>query len=129
MNNELPLQCVPANISNKNQFIYAICLNCIQRSSGQIKCKSCSQSWKGAVSLQLGTMYKYEIFAAFPCCQKRLNCLNCDASIVNLERTGGLDHFSSYSEEVECPKCKVKDFHFIKPLKQFYDISIPKIQG
>lgn len=115
---------VPANIANKNQFIYAICLNCLHATNNKqnVKCKSCKQIWKGGSSLQIGTMYRYEIFAAFPCCQKRLNCSKCDTSIVNL-KTGGLQYFSSYSDEVVCNVCSTKDFHFIKPLRKFYEIT------
>ncbi len=113
---------VPAHVSNKNQFIYAICLNCLHsKNEHEIRCKFCKQTWKGGQTLQIGTMYKYEIFAAFPCCQKKLNCSKCDFQLVNLNTTGGLQYFSSYSEEKECAKCKTKDFHFIKPLNKFYD--------
>lgn len=113
---------VPANISNKNQFIYSICLGCLHSNNNQIKCKSCNQEWKGGASLQIGTMYRYEIFAAFPCCQKRFNCSKCDSPIVNYNKSGGLQYFSSYSDEVTCQVCKHKDFHFVKPLSKFYDI-------
>lgn len=116
---------VPANISNRNQFIYAICLDCLHSTNEhKINCKSCKKPWSGGSSIQIGTLYKYEIFAAFPCCQKRLNCNNCDKQIINLKSTGGLPYFSSYSEEKECPHCKIKSFHFIKHLNQFYDIEI-----
>lgn len=35
----------------------------------------CSQ-WDGS-ALQVGTMYSYDIFAASPCCVKRLKCKTC----------------------------------------------------
>ena len=115
---------VPAIVANKNQFIYAICLGCLHSSNNNnIKCKSCKQVWVGGSTLQIGTMYRYEIFAAFPCCQKRLNCSKCDTPIINLNKTGGLQFFSSYSDEVTCQMCKTKDYHFIKPLSKFYDIT------
>lgn len=114
---------VPAMISNRNQHIYAICLDCLHgKNNHEIKCKYCKKPWTGGSSLQIGTMYKYEIFAAFPCCQKRANCTKCDFPIVNLKATGGLQYFSSYSEEKECSNCKCKDYHFIKPLDQLFDI-------
>lgn len=119
---------VPALISNKNQYIYAICLSCLHsRNEHEIKCKFCKQPWKGGSTLQIGTMYKFEIFSAFPCCQKKLNCSKCDFQIVNLNATGGLQYFSSYSEERECVKCKTKHFHFIKPLSKFYDTTKSKV--
>jgi hypothetical protein len=132
---------VPAVVSNKSQFIYAICLSCLHSKNNdnddhddddkqqikQIKCTFCQQTWQGASSLQIGTMYKFEIFSAFPCCQRKLNCSKCNAQIVNLSTTGGLQYFSSYSEERECHACKTKDFHFIKPLNKFYDILNKKL--
>ena len=68
--------------------------------------------------MQIGTMYKYEIFAAFPCCQKRYACSNCSKPVINEP----LPYFSAYSEERECPHCHTKDYHLIKPLTKLFDI-------
>ena len=111
---------VQANVSNKSQYVHAICLSCIY-SKDALRCKYCKQTWSGGDSLQIGTMYRYEIFAAFPCCQKRFSCSKCDMPVIDYENTGGLPFFSSYSEEIECPHCKTRDFHFIKPLDTLYD--------
>lgn len=120
-----PLLFVEANISNKHQFIYAVCLNCLHSANNHIiKCKCCKLEWKGGKSLQVGTLYKFEIFSPFLCCQSRLNCSKCLMPIVNLKSNGGLPYFSSYSEEKECFYCKTVDYHLIKPLNQIFDLEI-----
>lgn len=121
-NSELVLS-IMANISNKTQFIYVVCLSCLHSTiDHEIRCKSCESPWKGGDSLQIGTMYKYEIFAAFPCCQARNTCNACQARIVD-ENFEGLKYFSSYSELFTCPACKIKDYHFVKPLHSIYEIK------
>jgi len=114
---------IPAHISNKNQFIYAICLDCLYPSSNskypkEIKCKHCKKVWMGGLYLQIGTMYKFEIFAAFPCCDVRFNCSNCNRPVIKKP----LEHFSQYSELIICPNCNLKDYHFIKKLKYLYNV-------
>lgn len=117
---------ISAKISNKNQFIYVICLQCLHLSNGhEINCKGCHKTWDAGSYLQIGTMYRYEIFAAFPCCQNRLNCSNCDSPIVDF-KNNDLKHFSSFSQEIVCPSCKSKDYHFIKNLNSFYEIKYAK---
>jgi hypothetical protein len=62
-------------------FIYAVCVKCIMSeqvgaSGHEIRCRACSKSWQqmGGSSLQIGTLYKFDIFAAFPCCAWRTQC-------------------------------------------------------
>lgn len=113
---------IPTYISNKQQFMYAICLKCLNgEHDHEIKCKHCRKSWQnsGGSSLQIGTLYKYDLFAAFPCCQNRLNCTRCDKSLIDVE-SAHMQYFSSFSEEKECPSCKTKSLHFIKPLDEIY---------
>jgi hypothetical protein len=119
-----PLLFVEAHISNKLQYIYAICLNCLHSKNDHvIKCKQCNEYWKGGANLQVGTLYKFEIFAPFICCQSRLNCSKCSHPIVNLKSNStGLPFFSSYSEEKECSNCKAVEYHLIKQLDQFFQI-------
>ena len=71
-------------------------------------------------SLQIGTLYKYDVFAALPCCQKRLCCNKCNEPLVDINDQCGLPYFSSYSQEIECQNCKFKSYHFIKPLDLTY---------
>lgn len=113
---------VPAIVSTKPQFIYAICLKCMNSEQDhEIKCTFCDKSWQlnGGDSLQIGTLYKYDIFAAFPCCQKRLSCKNCEKPIMDTDQIGE-QPFSMFSEEKECPYCKAKGLHFIKPLEDIF---------
>lgn len=46
----------------------------------------------------------------------------CQKPLVDIE-SGGLPYFSMYSEEVECNSCKVKSYHFIKPLDEIFEKS------
>ena len=118
--------------SNKIQYIYAICLECLLSASSnrrKVKCKYCAKPWHGGETLQIGTLYKYEIFAPFQCCQKRLNCTRCDFPILNINTNSSssdaicLPHFSSYSEERECFNCKLVDYHFIKQLDKCFVVE------
>jgi len=68
-----------------------------------------------------GTLYKYDIFAAEPCCTVRVACKQCGLPLLDLNKSGGLPYFSMYSELHECGHCRFKDFHFIKPLDEVYD--------
>ena len=129
---------IPSAVSNKKQYVYAVCLKCLTNSFSspnspsangccgsdhEVVCKFCSKSWQktGGSSLQIGTLYKYDIFASFPCCASRLTCSNskCNKPIMDVE-TAGSQYFSSFSEEKECPSCKVKAYHFIKPLREIF---------
>jgi hypothetical protein len=129
---------IPSAVTNKKQYVYAVCLKCLTNSFSspnspsangccgsdhEVVCKFCSKSWQktGGSSLQIGTLYKYDIFASFPCCASRLTCSNskCNKPIMDVE-TAGSQYFSSFSEEKECPSCKVKAYHFIKPLREIF---------
>jgi hypothetical protein len=117
-----PVQQISARISNKDQFIYGVCLCCMNAATNsmRIKCRACNQPWKSS-TLQIGTLYKYDIFAAFPCCPMRLACNKCTRPIVSYAWDQPcLPYFSSYSEKIECPHCKTKDYHFIKPFENLF---------
>ena len=108
------------NHHRKEQFVYGVCLQCLSGETG-IKCKWCDKIWNSE-SLQIGTLYKYDVFAAFPCCQKRLCCNKCTQPVVDInDQFGQLPYFSSYSEEIECQHCKYKSHHFIKPLDMVFN--------
>jgi hypothetical protein len=113
---------IPTPLSNKNQFMYGVCLSCLNSNqTHDTKCVACKQSWhkQGASSLQIGTLYKYDIIAAFPCCESRLTCNNCSKPIVDVEGAK-LKNFSSFSQEIMCPHCHVVDTHFLKPLQKVF---------
>lgn len=120
---------VPVIVSNKNQFIYGICLKCLSGDDKEheIKCNFCEQKWSHGSSLQIGTLYKYDIFAATPCCAMRVACKHCKKPLVDL-KAGGLPYFSTYSEERQCEFCQTKDFHFIKPLDEIYAKSVCELE-
>ena len=122
---------IPAVVGNKQQYINAVCLKCMMgETDHEIKCLSCNQLWQkcGGTSFQLGTLYKFDLFAALPCCQRRLTCANCDANLVEITAVHGSAtsvgefdfYFSWFSEERACAKCKVKTHHFVKPLREIY---------
>lgn len=115
---------VPALISNKKKYIYSICLKCLDGSTKghEIKCKFCHKSWTHGRSLQIGTLYKFDIFAATPCCQTRIVCKCCKKPLTDLA-SGGLPYFSMYSEQIECEHCKTNDLHFIKPFNDIFEKS------
>lgn len=101
------------------QFINAVCVQCLERGS-DMKCVSCKNAWDGS-ALQLGTMYTYDIFAATPCCQKRLTCKQCRRAVVDVST--GLTFYSQYSRMIACPYCKAYDFHFIRPLCETFNVK------
>ena len=113
---------VPATVSGKDQFLYGICLKCLSgtESEHEIKCKNCNKLWQTDGNyLQIGTLYKYDIFAANPCCQMRLNCKQCNQPVIEF-KAGGLPYFSMYSEKKPCPNCSSEDFHFIKEIDDIF---------
>ncbi|XP_074641751.1 headcase protein homolog [Tubulanus polymorphus] len=101
----------------KLQFLQAACMQCLEGGMA-VFCNQCKRRWDGS-TLILGTMYSYDIFAATPCCQKRLSCKSCNNMI--LGPLGGYQYYSEYSHVIQCPSCKVEDYHFVKPLiEQFF---------
>jgi len=102
------------------QYINAVCVNCLE-GSNDIRCASCKRKWDGS-SLLLGSMYSYDIFAAMPCCQKRLTCKHCRRAVVDV--SSGLQYFSEYSHMIPCPYCKAYDYHFVRPLNETFAMKI-----
>lgn len=101
------------------QFLNAVCINCLEGSS-EAKCSACKTLWDGT-SFVVGTMYTYDIFAAMPCCQKRLTCKHCHRAVIDI--SVGLDYYSQYSRMVICPYCKANDYHFIRSLNDTFTIK------
>ena len=112
---------INSGTNKREQFVYGVCVQCLS-GENSIRCKWCKKEWNSE-SLQIGTLYKYDIFAAFPCCQKRISCNKCNKPVIDLnDGCGGLPFFSSYSEEIECQHCKFKSYHFIKPLDMIFNL-------
>lgn len=102
------------------QYINAVCVSCLE-CGNDVRCASCKRRWDGS-ALLLGSMYSYDIFAAMPCCQKRLSCKHCRRAVVDV--TSGLTYYSEYSHMIPCPYCKAYDYHFIRPLNETFQIKM-----
>lgn len=102
------------------QYINAVCVSCLE-GGNDIRCAACKRRWDGS-ALLLGSMYSYDIFAAMPCCQKRLSCKHCRRAVVDV--TSGLPYYSEYSHMIACPYCKAHDYHFIRPLNETFQIKM-----
>jgi len=79
-------------------------------------------------------MYSYDVFAATPCCDARLQCKQCRQSVFDQSSMTGsqvappLKYYSDYSRRLKCQRCGVEDFHFVKPLDEMYEMSSVKRQ-
>lgn len=104
---------------HKMLHLNAVCMRCLTGHGREIRCKACHTQWLGAM-LVIGTMYSYDIFAAMPCCAQRLACKNCHQTILDPGCT--FQFFSEYSKVLQCPHCKAEDYHFIKPIKDVFNI-------
>lgn len=102
------------------QYINAVCVSCLE-GGNDVRCVACKRKWDGS-SLLLGSMYSYDIFAAMPCCQKRLTCKHCRRAVVDVG--SGLPYFSEYSHMIPCPYCKAYDYHFIRPLCETFAVKM-----
>ena len=103
----------------KIQFLNSVCIGCLH-GAAEAKCSGCKKMWDGS-SLVIGTLYTYDIFAAMPCCQKRLTCKYCRRAIIDISR--GLEYFSQYSRMIICPYCKANDYHFIRSLPDTFSVK------
>lgn len=95
--------------------LYAVCVDCLE-GVHKIICIKCKSRWDGSWH-QLGTMYTYDILAASPCCQARLNCKHCGKPVIDVRI--GMQYFSEYSNVQQCPHCGNLDYHFVKPFSSF----------
>ncbi|KAL8577302.1 hypothetical protein ACOMHN_048356 [Nucella lapillus] len=98
------------------QVLNACCMACLE-GHNHIRCVASKQPWDGR-TLVVGSMYTYDIFAAVPCCQKRLTCKCCHRAVIDI--TKGLDYYSQYSHMIICPYCKANDYHFIRSLLETF---------
>lgn len=101
------------------QFLNATCLGCLEGQT-DVKCVACKRHWDGR-NLVVGSMYTYDIFAATPCCQKRLTCKCCRRAVVDI--SVGLNFYSQYSHMIICPYCKANDYHFIRSLGETFLVA------
>ncbi|XP_035664463.1 LOW QUALITY PROTEIN: headcase protein homolog [Branchiostoma floridae] len=101
-------------------YLSAVCVHCLMGIQTCVVCKNCNARWDGS-SHQLGTMYTYDILAANPCCPHRVSCKACGKPV--RDPSEGTHFYSEYSTSVQCPHCGVPDYHFIKPLSTFKQVS------
>lgn len=101
---------VPCHLQGRLMHLYAICVDCLE-GVHKIICIKCKSRWDGSLH-QLGTMYTYDILAASPCCQARLNCKHCGKPVIDVRV--GMQYFSEYSNVQQCPHCGNLDYHFVK---------------
>ncbi|XP_072218002.1 headcase protein homolog [Leuresthes tenuis] len=106
---------VPCHLQGRLMHLYAICVDCLE-GVHKIVCIKCKSRWDGSWH-QLGTMYTYDILAATPCCQARLNCKHCGKPVVDVRV--GMQYFSEYSNVQQCPHCGNLDYHFVKPFSSY----------
>lgn len=107
---------------HKMAYLNSICMKCLEGTKSDLRCRACKGRWHGR-TLIIGTMYSYDIFAATPCCGARLSCKNCRRSI--MDPSCAFQFFSEYSKAIQCPHCRAEDFHFIKPLEEYFTLKRP----
>lgn len=119
----------------KYRACVGICaIRCMDGSSTSLRCRHCNGVWSGS-TLLIGTMYSYDVFAATPCCEARLQCKQCHQSVIDHTSPTGsslnhtlamappLKYYSEYSRRVKCQRCGAEDHHFVKSLAEMYDVS------
>lgn len=103
-----------------DRFLHAICCRCLEYSS-LVKCKKCGSSgWFKGNCLQLGTLYTYDVLAAFLCCPP--SCGKCEAKFpleVWINRP-----YSCFTQSLPCAQCGHVDLHFIRPIEQIEMTSV-----
>ncbi|CAH1798773.1 unnamed protein product [Owenia fusiformis] len=107
-------------VEGRKQFLNAICMFCLEGECS-LKCTACRKPWDGS-TLLLGTMYSYDIFAAMPCCHKRLTCNNCNRRVIDPAYCG-YTYYSQFSQNIRCPFCRTNGHHFVKPLRDCFYIN------
>ncbi|KAI8498704.1 hypothetical protein Bbelb_239060 [Branchiostoma belcheri] len=113
-------QSIRVFVSGRWLYLSAVCVHCLMGIQTCVVCKNCNARWDGS-SHQLGTMYTYDILAANPCCPHRVSCKSCGKPV--RDPSQGTHFYSEYSTSVQCPHCGVPDYHFIKPLSTFKQVS------
>ncbi len=96
-------------------YLSAACLRCLV-GINKVSCSHCTKPWNGNAH-QIGTMYSYNIFSAFPCCPTSVQCNKCKHVLVDLKQL--TLSFSQLSSKYKCSNCSTCDFHFVKPISHF----------
>ena len=100
---------------NHPLYLSAVCLLCLS-GHNKVTCSYCSADWQGNIH-QIGTMYSYDLFAATPCCTRRVTCTRCSQPVVDVQKHSL--SFWQLSQLVECAHCSTSGFHLVKPPTTF----------
>ena len=74
--------CIELELHAKTLYLTAVCMHCLEGKPHAVKCKFCDTTWDGS-SHQIGTLYWYDIFAASPCCDRRVECRKCGKPVAD----------------------------------------------
>jgi len=104
---------VYVKIDGQNKYIHGVCVQCLE--GNDVECCYCRSTWSGG-EFQIGTLYKFDIFAAKPCCERRVCCKNCRKPLGDWRVPRAYSH---YSRRERCESCFAVDFHCINPLNTY----------
>lgn len=104
---------VYVKIDGQNKYIHGVCVQCLE--GNDVECCYCRSTWSGG-EFQIGTLYKFDIFAAKPCCERRVCCKNCRKPLGDWRVPRAYSH---YSRRERCEACYAVDFHCINPLNTY----------
>lgn len=105
--------------SPRGEFIYGVCLSCLN-GDHEVRCRVCARPWC-ADALQIGTLYKYDVLAAWQCCEARSKCAKCGRCVARRDNRDMF--FSTYSDECECGWCRAKAHHYVKSPSQLLTVN------
>eukprot|EP00116_Pleurobrachia_bachei_P008455 sb/3468717/ len=77
---------VEIEYGGQKRFLCSICVGCLHNYSARIECCHCGEEWTNGKLYQLGTLYSFDIFAAYPCCKKRSQCTNCKDNVCPFDK-------------------------------------------
>jgi predicted nucleic-acid-binding Zn-ribbon protein len=105
---------VPVRHEGRDAFLLATCLTCMETAAARLSCLKCgAKNWFLGASLMLGTLYSYDVLASAPCCPPE--CRGCHTALP-LPSAHHQRHFSAFSEPSNCPKCGIRDAHYVRRL-------------
>ena len=108
---------LPVRMSDvKMMYALATCVQCMVGRT-RVVCRGCNHPWSGE-NLMLGAIYGYDIFAAFPCCEERVLCAECQRPAI--EQTGAsMLSYSQCSGVFGCEHCSFENCHLVRPLSSY----------
>lgn len=104
---------VYVKIDGQNKYIHGVCVQCLE--GKDVECSYCESTWSGG-EFQIGTLYKFDLFAAKPCCETRVSCKSCRKPLGEWSYPRS---YSYYSRRERCGNCYAFDYHCINPLNTY----------